>query len=70
MKTRSPATPPESKYMHLQEEDATLIGLPRWLRDALAYKPEQPAVEPNTPAKPTAAEAADRRNIRILSRVL
>ena len=66
MKTPSPSTPLESP----QQENAALIGLPQWMRDALAYKPEQPAIELSESAKPVASEAGDRRNIRILSRIV
>jgi hypothetical protein len=49
-------------------ETNSAAGWPLWIADALAYKPEQPAVELSAPGKPVASEADERRNIRILSR--
>jgi hypothetical protein len=63
METRSPPTPLESP----QQENAALIGLPQWMRDALSH---QPAPTPPQQAG-SVDEPADgeRTNIRILSRV-
>jgi hypothetical protein len=56
------------KGRQASDEIGSSAGWPQWIADALAYKPEQPAVELGAPAKPAASEADDRRNIRILSR--
>ncbi|MBR1170421.1 hypothetical protein [Bradyrhizobium liaoningense] len=42
---------------------------PRWIADALAYKPESAAVVDASPTKPVSPEAEDQRNIRVLTRV-
>jgi hypothetical protein len=42
---------------------------PRWIADALAYKPDNPARVEASPTKPVSPETEERRNIRILTRV-
>ncbi|WP_271501090.1 hypothetical protein [Bradyrhizobium sp. CCBAU 11357] len=42
---------------------------PRWIADALAYKPESAARVDVSPTKPVSPEAEEQRNIRVLTRV-
>jgi hypothetical protein len=39
MKTRSTSIPVEPENMHPQQENAALIELPQWMRDALSHQP-------------------------------
>lgn len=45
-------------------------GWPQWIADALAYNPEKQAPELDSSGKAVASEIDERRDIRILSRVL
>ena len=63
MKTPSPSTPLESP----QQENAALIGLPQWMRDALSHQPDPtPPQQAGSVDEPAHGERA---NIRLLSRV-
>ncbi|WP_439363175.1 hypothetical protein ACNJYD_20700 [Bradyrhizobium sp. DASA03005] len=42
---------------------------PRWIADALAYKPESAALVDASPTKPVSLRTEERRNIRVLTRV-
>lgn len=42
---------------------------PKWIAEALAYKPESPPPVLNPPPEAVSPESDERRNIRILSRV-
>ncbi|WP_157784014.1 hypothetical protein [Bradyrhizobium yuanmingense] len=42
---------------------------PRWIAEALAYKPEKLAPVETSPIKPVSPETEERRNIRVLTRV-
>jgi hypothetical protein len=48
---------------------AELTGWPRWMADALAYRPQSPALGVGSPGETAALESSERRNVRILSRV-
>ncbi|MCP3401528.1 hypothetical protein [Bradyrhizobium sp. CCGB20] len=45
-------------------------GWPRWIADALAYKPQNQPLKPGSPGEAAASESTERRNIRVLRRVL
>lgn len=40
---------------------------PKWIAEALAYKPENPAPGEASPTKPVSPETEARRNIRVLT---
>ncbi|WP_194403509.1 hypothetical protein [Bradyrhizobium sp. CCBAU 53351] len=42
---------------------------PKWIMEALAYKPERPPAVLDPPLKAVSPESDERRNIRILRRV-
>lgn len=58
------------KLLQERAEPSPDARWPQWIADALAYKPANPAPKLQPSAKAVASESNDRRNIRILSRVV
>lgn len=52
-----------------EARDLDLSRWPRWIAEALAYKPESPAAVVDSPAEAFSPVIDDRRNIRVLTRV-
>ncbi|MCS3928105.1 hypothetical protein M2175_003136 [Bradyrhizobium elkanii] len=64
-KPRQPRIDPDPPAQGIAE----LTGWPRWMADALAYRPQSPALEVGSQGETAALESSERRNVRILSRV-
>ena len=57
------------KLLRSRAEPSPEAKWPRWIADALAYKPEGTAPAMESPPKVGPSEANERRNIRVLTRV-
>ncbi|SCB54051.1 hypothetical protein GA0061098_10236 [Bradyrhizobium shewense] len=57
------------KLLQARAEPSSEAKWPKWIADALAYKPENLTKVVDSPAKLVSPESDERRNIRVLSRV-
>ena len=57
------------KLLQTRVEPGPKPEWPRWIADALAYKPEIQARVDASPTKPVSSRTEERRDIRVLTRV-
>lgn len=68
MMSKLPIAPASSPVI-TEARDLDLSRWPRWIAEALAYKPENPASVVDSPVKTLSPAIEDRRDIRVLTRV-